>query len=85
MTCGIPWPACCKGLETSNLTLISCQPDFLSRRRSTAAPGAYNITYVVTNSRGVAGSTWRQLTVRAGCLPGEALCPDRVRNCARVC
>ncbi|PNW72097.1 hypothetical protein CHLRE_16g682550v5 [Chlamydomonas reinhardtii] len=45
---------------------------------STAAPGAYNITYVVTNSRGVAGSTWRQLTVRAGCLPGEALCPDRV-------
>ncbi|KAG2430825.1 hypothetical protein HXX76_009800 [Chlamydomonas incerta] len=45
---------------------------------STATPGAYNITYTVTNLRGVNGSTWRQLTVRAACLPGEALCPDRV-------
>ncbi|KAG2451339.1 hypothetical protein HYH02_003943 [Chlamydomonas schloesseri] len=45
---------------------------------STSTPGAYNLTYTVSNSRGLAGSTWRQLTVRAGCLSGEQLCPDRV-------
>ncbi|GLI60150.1 hypothetical protein VaNZ11_002188, partial [Volvox africanus] len=45
---------------------------------STRHPGSFNLTYTVRNSAGASASTWRQITVRPVCQPGERLCSNRV-------
>lgn len=41
-------------------------------------PGAYNITFSVTNSAGATASVTRQMTIVGACGAGAALCPDKV-------
>ncbi|EFJ47854.1 hypothetical protein VOLCADRAFT_91478 [Volvox carteri f. nagariensis] len=53
-------------------------PVMLACRISPDMPGNFNLTYSVRNSAGVYASTWRQLTIRPVCPPGERLCDDRL-------